>query len=81
MKEELIDVYIIEFLSQEWITWTSISLIFIAIPLIIAKFLNRDQKVFMSYIMSIILIIDLIAERYSYKIGRASCRERVSTCV
>ncbi len=53
MKEELIDVYIIEFLSQEWITWTSISLIFIAIPLIIAKFLNRDQK----------------AEHYSYIAG------------
>ena len=69
MKEELIDVYIVEFMSQEWITWTSISLIFIAIPLIIANFLNRDQKVFMTYIMSIILVIDLIAEHYSYIVG------------
>ena len=51
MKEELIPVYIIEFMSQEWITWTSISLIIISIPLIIAKYLNRDQKVLMTYIM------------------------------
>ena len=47
MKEELIPVYIIEFMSQEWITWTSISLIFISLPLIIAKYLNRDQKVYL----------------------------------
>ena len=66
MKEELIDVYIIEFMSQEWITWTSNSLVFISIPLIVAKYLNRDQKVLMTYIMSIILIIDTIAEHYAY---------------
>ena len=55
MKEELIPVYVIEFMSQEWITWTAISVVLISIPLIIAKYLNRDQKVLMTYIMSIIL--------------------------
>ena len=66
MKEELIPVYVIEFMSQEWITWTAISVVLISIPLIIAKYLNRDQKVLMTYIMSIILIIDTIAEHYAY---------------
>jgi hypothetical integral membrane protein (TIGR02206 family) len=66
MKEELIPVYIIEFMSQEWITWTSISLVFISLPLIIAKYLNRDQKVLFTYIVSVILIIDLITEHYGY---------------
>ena len=65
-KKELIisdtQEYVIEFLSDEWITWTAFSIIFIATPLFFAKYLNASQKKYLLYIMSVLLIIEYTGE-------------------
>ena len=66
MQESPIPIYVIEFMSQEWITWSLFSLIFISTPLILARFLNKSQKRMISYIMGVLLIIDFIAENIGY---------------
>jgi len=38
MQESPIPIYVVEFMSQEWITWSLFSLAFISIPLILADF-------------------------------------------
>ena len=53
-------------MSQEWITWSLFSLIFISTPLILARFLNKSQKRMISYIMGGLLIIDFFAENIGY---------------
>ena len=53
-------------MSQEWITWSLFSLVFISIPLILARFLNKSQKRMISYIMGGLLIIDFFAENIGY---------------
>ncbi len=69
MEDYLIPVYVIEFLSEEWITWTVFSILVISIPLILARFLNKDQKKLTTYIMGVILIIDFISEHIGYYIS------------
>jgi hypothetical integral membrane protein (TIGR02206 family) len=69
MEDELIPIHVVELLSQEWITWTTFSVILISAPLIIAKYLNRDQKKLVTYIMAVILIIDFISEHIGYYIS------------
>ena len=49
MQESPIPYYVIEFLSEEWITWSSFSLIFIVTPLVFAKYLNSSQKKYFIY--------------------------------
>tara|TARA_B100000925_G_C21950195_1_gene448617 strand:- start:158 stop:862 length:705 start_codon:yes stop_codon:yes gene_type:complete len=66
MQESPIPIYVIEFMSQEWITWSLFSLVFISTPLILARFLNKSQKRMISYIMGCLLIIDFIAENIGY---------------
>ena len=66
MEENPIPIYVIEFLSEEWITWTTFSILVISIPLIIARVLNKDQKKLITYIMGVIMIIDFISEHVSY---------------
>ena len=60
MQENPIPIYIVEFMSQEWITWSLFSLVFIATPLLIARFLNKSQKKMVSYVMGGLLIMDFI---------------------
>ena len=62
MQEYPIPYYVIEFLSEEWITWTAFSIIFIATPLFFAKYLNASQKKYLLYIMSVLLIIEYSGE-------------------
>ena len=69
MEENPIPIYVIEFLSEEWITWTVFSILVISIPLILARVLNRDQKKLISYIMGVIMIIDFISENVGYFIS------------
>ena len=66
MQESPIPIYVVEFMSQEWITWSLFSLAFISIPLILARFLNKSQKRMISYIMGGLLIIDFFAENIGY---------------
>ena len=62
MQESPIPYYVIEFLSEEWITWSAFSLIFIVTPLVFAKYLNSSQKKYLLYIMSVLLIIEYTGE-------------------
>jgi hypothetical integral membrane protein (TIGR02206 family) len=66
MKENPIPIYIIEFMSDEWKTWALFSLVFISVPLILGRFLNRKQKVQVTYIIGIIMILDFISENLDY---------------
>ena len=62
MQESPIPYYVVEFLSEEWITWSTFSLIFIATPLVFAKYLNASQKKYLLYLMSVLLIIESTGE-------------------
>ena len=66
MEENPIPIYVIEFMTDEWKTWTLFSLIFISVPLIIARFLNRKQKIQVTYLIGIIMILDFITENGGY---------------
>ena len=44
MQEYPIPYYVVEFLSEEWIIWSTFSLIFIVTPLFFAKYLNSSKK-------------------------------------
>ena len=66
MQESPIPIYVVEFMSQEWITWSLFSLVFISTPLILARFLNKSQKRMISYIMGGLLIIDFFTENFGY---------------
>ena len=66
MEETLIEIYVVPFMSQEWIAWTLFSIVFISTPLILARFLNKSQKRMVTYIMGILLIIDFFAENIGY---------------
>tara|TARA_Y100001968_G_C19407592_1_gene744549 strand:- start:165 stop:869 length:705 start_codon:yes stop_codon:yes gene_type:complete len=66
MEENPIPIYVIEFMTDEWKTWTLFSLIFISAPLIIARFLNRKQKIQVTYLIGIIMILDFITENGGY---------------
>ncbi len=72
MEENPIPIYVIEFLSEEWITWTAFSILVISIPLILARVLNRDQKKLISYIMGVIMIIDFISENVGYYVNHST---------
>ena len=62
MQEYPIPYYVVEFLSEEWITWSTFSVIFIATPLFFAKYLNVSQKKYLLYIMSVLLMIEYTGE-------------------
>ena len=66
MEENPIPIYVVEFMTDEWKTWTLFSLIFISVPLIVAKFLNRKQKIQITYLIGVIMIIDFITENGGY---------------
>ena len=66
MQDSPIPIYVVEFMSQEWITWSLFSLVFISTPLILARFLNKSQKRMISYIMGGLLILDFITENAGY---------------
>ena len=55
MEETLIEIYVVPFMSQEWIAWTLFSIVFISTPLILARFLNKSQKRMVTYIMGCLL--------------------------
>ena len=40
MEETLIEIYVVPFMSQEWIAWTLFSIVFISTPLVLARFLK-----------------------------------------
>ena len=69
MEENPIPIYVIEFMTDEWKTWTLFSLLFISVPLILAKFLNRRQKIQVTYIIGAIMILDLRTENGGYIIS------------
>ena len=62
MKDNPIPIYVIEFMSDEWKTWALFSIIFISIPLILGRFLDRKRKIQVTYVIGGIMIIDFIAE-------------------
>jgi len=62
MQENPIPYYVVEFLSEEWITWSTFSVIFIATPLFFAKYLNVSQKKYLLYVMSVLLMIEYTGE-------------------
>ena len=62
MEDNPIPIYVIEFMSDEWKTWALFSLVFISVPLIIGNFLNRSQKIKVTYAIGGIMILDFIAE-------------------
>ena len=62
MEDNPIPIYVIEFMSDEWKTWALFSLVFISVPLIVGKFLNRSQKIKVTYAIGGIMILDFIAE-------------------
>ena len=62
MEENPIPIYVVEFMTDEWKTWTLFSLIFISVPLILARFLNRTQKIQVTYLIGVIMILDFITE-------------------
>ena len=66
MEENPIPIYVIEFMTDEWKTWTLFSLIFISAPLIVARFLNRKQKIQVTYLIGVIMILDFITENGGY---------------
>lgn len=66
MEENPIPIYVIEFMTDEWKTWTLFSLLFISVPLILAKFLNRRQKIQVTYLIGAIMILDFITENGGY---------------
>ena len=66
MEENPIPIYVIEFMTDEWKTWTLFSIIFISAPLILAKFLNRTQKIKVTYLIGVIMILDFITENGGY---------------
>ena len=66
MEENPIPIYVIEFMTDEWKTWTLFSLIFISVPLILARFLNRTQKIQVTYLIGVIMILDFITENGGY---------------
>ena len=66
MEENPIPIYVIEFMTDEWKTWTLFSLVFISVPLILARFLNRRQKVQVTYLIGAIMILDFITENGGY---------------
>ena len=68
MQESPIPYYVVEFLSEEWITWSTFSLIFIATPLVFAKYLNASQKKYLLYIMSVLLIIEYTGENLKNRV-------------
>ena len=53
-------------MSDEWKTWALFSLIFISIPLILGRFLNRTQKIYLTYLIGVIMIIDFITENLGF---------------
>ena len=69
MQENPIPIYLVEFMSQDWITWSLFSLLFISTPLLIARFLNKSQKKMFSYLMGGLLILDFIAENAGYALS------------
>mgnify|MGYP006231526977 FL=1 len=66
MEENPIPIYVVEFMTDEWKTWTLFSLIFISVPLIVARFLNRTQKIQVTYLIGVIMILDFITENGGY---------------
>ena len=66
MEENPIPIYVIEFMTDEWRTWTLFSLIFISVPLILARFLNRTQKIQVTYLIGVIMILDFLTENGGY---------------
>jgi hypothetical integral membrane protein (TIGR02206 family) len=66
MEENPIPIYVVEFMTDEWKTWTLFSLIFISVPLILARFLNRTQKIKVTYLIGVIMILDFITENGGY---------------
>jgi len=60
MEDNPIPIYVIEFMSDEWKTWALFSLVFISVPLIIGKFLNRSQKIKVTYAIGGIMILDFL---------------------
>ena len=66
MEENPIPIYVVEFMTDEWKTWTLFSLVFISVPLILARFLNRRQKVQVTYLIGAIMILDFITENGGY---------------
>ena len=69
MEENPVPIYVIEFMTDEWKTWTLFSIIFISAPLILAKFLNRTQKIKVTYLIGVIMILDFITENGGYIIS------------
>ena len=66
MEENPIPIYVVEFMTDEWKTWTLFSLIFISVPLIVARFLNRKQKIQVTYLIGAIMILDFLTENGGY---------------
>ena len=66
MEENPIPIYVVEFMTDEWKTWTLFSLIFISVPLILARFLNRTQKIQVTYLIGVIMILDFLTENGGY---------------
>ena len=66
MEENPIPIYVVEFMTDEWKTWTLFSLVFISVPLIVARFLNRKQKIQVTYLIGVIMILDFITENGGY---------------
>ena len=66
MEENPIPIYVVEFMTDEWKTWTLFSLIFFSVPLIVARFLNRKQKIQVTYLIGVIMILDFLTENGGY---------------
>ena len=66
MEENPIPIYVVEFMTDEWKTWTLFSLIFISVPLIVARFLNKKQKIQVTYLIGAIMILDFLTENGGY---------------
>ena len=66
MEETPIPIYVVEFMTDEWKTWTLFSLIFISVPLILARFLNRTLKIQVTYLIGVIMILDFLTENGGY---------------
>ena len=66
MEENPIPIYVVEFMTDEWKTWALFSLIFISVPLIVARFLNRKQKIQVTYLIGVIMILDFLTENGGY---------------
>ena len=66
MEENPIPIYVVGFMTDEWKTWTLFSLIFISVPLIVARFLNRKQKIQVTYLIGVIMILDFLTENGGY---------------